>query len=128
MVMVYDGTIHDKDLVTVIGYGVIEIDGYKNGKWNGSSPLGEKGGTAYGHAVPHGLTDGGGLADVSDTYLIQPPLDSRTSNVPPYPLTPKPSLPSPHQGSCGFTDIIEKARSIGGNPRLVDPSLHYGVQ
>jgi Flp pilus assembly protein TadG len=117
VVMVYDGT-HVKgsannvaDAVTVVGYGIIEIDGYANGNFNGDpstldpgGPGGKGGGTAYGHAVPHGL---GG----DDLYLIQPSDSDRAPD-------------------CSFTDrlkaLINNTGGVGA-AKLVGPNLKYGV-
>lgn len=108
MVMVYDGT-HDNtghsnqaDVVTVIGYGIIEINGYRPNMWSPGQPLLDSGGTAYGHAVKHGL------AGEEDLYLIQPPADDPTPD-------------------CSFTDKIREVQNSFATPRLVDPSLHYGL-
>jgi len=111
LVMVYDGTHagdafpNQADAVTVVGYGVIEIDGYKNGPWNGSSKLDDKGGTAYGHAIPHGL------AGEDDIYIIQPPSTPVSARAP----------------DCSFTDKIRQVQENFAGVRLVDPSLKYGV-
>jgi Flp pilus assembly protein TadG len=80
LVMVYDGTVTGNvpQAVTIVGYGIIQIDGYTNSPWNGKSlsSLGASGSTAYGHAVniktlyPALPTDAS--VDLSDPYIIQP--------------------------------------------------------
>lgn len=77
LVMVYDGTVSTSipQAVTVVGYGIIQIDGYAN-NWNGHSVsgLGKSGNTAYGHAVK--ITDLfpslAGDPHLTDPYIIQP--------------------------------------------------------
>ena len=66
MVMVYDGVVTNPggtapNVVTVIGYGIIQIDGYANGGGGGGVPgnLKASGNTAYGHAIPHGIAGHG---------------------------------------------------------------------
>jgi len=124
MVMVYDGTIQanpdssQANVVTVIGYGIIEIDGYKNGQFNGTQGDLKAGGsdggagTAYGHALKHGV------AGQADPYLIQPPSSpvSKTAS-------------SARKGTCDFTTIIRNARNSFGVVRLVgvNPDVCYGV-
>ena len=112
MVMVYDGTHTASGAVTVVGYGIIELDGYTNGNFNGdptslkTGGVGGKGaGTSYGHAVPHGL------AGQDDLYLIQPPLNPVSGRAP----------------DCSFTDIIRQAQSNAGFVHLVGPNLKYGL-
>ena len=109
MVMVYDGTLttnpdpSQANVVTVIGYGLIEVDGYKSGPFNGNpSSLGKSGNTAYGHAIKHGL------AGADDEYLIQPSNTDRTPD-------------------CTFTEKLGKARQIAATVRLVGPNLKYGM-
>ncbi len=120
-VMVYDGT-HLKNLgnssvadaVTVVGYGIIQIDGYMDGNFNGDpstldpgGPNGKGGGTAYGHAVPLPPELG-----ADDTYLLQPPTTD----------------PAP---DCSFTQKLNelmKYAGAAGEVKLVDPNLKYGLQ
>lgn len=122
LVMVYDGT-HTSNsdpsqanVVTVVGYGVIQVDGYASGNNFDGTPasLGARGNTAYGHAVPHMLTAVDPLvADVSDPFLIQPPMDPKSAR----------------SGSCSFTDLLKTAQSLGGSQvRLVGPNIRYGVR
>ncbi len=131
IVMVYDGTLvtnpdpNQANVVTVVGYGVIEVDGYSNSPYNDGDPLhdggigGSGGGTVYGHALPHNLTAGDvntSVVDVSDKYIIQPPKE---------PTSTTPS--SARKGSCGFTNAIRQLQNSYASVHLVDPSLHYGI-
>jgi len=93
--------------------------------------------------VPHGLSPSdvppGVQADVSDMFLIQPPYDTSFDN-PLFELRvnadgTEPLVPHVHQGRCEFTDIIRLAQAAGATYKpagatykLVDPTLHYGVQ
>lgn len=111
MVMVYDGTgakeqPNQAGAVTVIGYGIIEMDGYSNDPFNGNiNDLSTSGSTGYGHAIPHKL------AGEEDPYIIQPPLNPASGRAP----------------DCSFTDKLSEVRNNFATPRLVDPSLHYGL-
>jgi hypothetical protein len=78
LVMVYDGIVQTpksaSDVVTVIGYGVVQVDGYSSG--SGKNPsLGSSGNTAYGHAIPHGI------AGQADPYLIQLPAGATCTDL-----------------------------------------------
>ncbi len=128
LVMVYDGTHantdkNQADAVTVIGYGVIEIDGYDQ-NWNGTRALdaggigtGSHGNTAYGHAVPHNVPSGDdGVVDSTDPYILQPSK-----------LTPSLGIPD-----CAFVTRIlqiQQSLSVTGKPRLVGPggNQHIGM-
>jgi Flp pilus assembly protein TadG len=78
LVMVYDGTVSANipQAVTIVGYGVIQIDGYSNGGGSGKVPasLNASGNTAYGHALK--ITDLfpslAGDAHLTDPYIITP--------------------------------------------------------
>ncbi len=117
IVMVYDGT-HTPgnsvaDAVTVVGYGIIQIDGYSDSPFNGDpstldpgGPNGKGGGTAYGHAVPLPPQLG-----ADDEYILQPPQ----------------SDPAP---DCSFTQKLQQLVNdvdAEGAVVLVDPNLKYGL-
>jgi hypothetical protein len=109
MVMVYDGVVTNPGgtapfVVTIIGYGIIQIDGYSNGGGGGGVPgnLKASGNTAYGHAVPHNLPG------QSDPYLIQLPAGATCADV---------------------MAIIRSVQDEYPTAKLVDSSnnMHYGM-
>lgn len=110
MVMIYDGSLtanpdpSQANVVTIVGYGIIEIDGYQSGPFNGNaSSLIFRGSTAYGHVIPHGLPG------TDDIYIIQPSDADRTPD-------------------CSFTDKLRQLQDSFGQTRLVDSSIKYGVK
>lgn len=88
-------------VTTVVGYGVIEVDGYADGGASGNPVpgLGPSGNTCYGHAVPTGVPG------QADPYIVQP----------------TPSNPTPY---CqDFLPLIQQMEDNNANVRLVDPGL-----
>ncbi len=105
IVVVYDGNTqsdgHGVMSVTVVGYGVIQVDGYANGGGGGPAPssLGPSGNTCYGHAAPTGVSG------QADPYIVQP----------------SPSNPTPY--CSDFLPLIRQMEDGNANVRLVDPGL-----
>lgn len=114
-------------VVTVVGYGVIEIDGYLNGNFNGNPDslnpggTGKGGGTVYGHAIEHGLTVDASIADTTtDKFLIQPP--DQPANA---------TSASARKGTCDFSQIVKELKKKFGTSRVhlvgTTPDLKYGM-
>ncbi len=135
MVMVYDGTLtanpnpSQANVVTIIGYGIIEVDGYASKNpaqiglqagntsaaytFNKSILSATQGDTAYGHALKHNVSG------QTDAYLIQPP-DSPANST----------TASARKGICSFTDLLTAARNNFANLSLVgvSPDVRYGTK
>ncbi len=109
IVAVYDGIVeaHGIGYVTVVGYGVIQVDGYANGGGGGAVPaLGASGNTCYGHAVPTGVLG------QADPYIVQP------------------SSSDPTPGCSFLSDDMQQMADDNANVKLVDSresDMDYGM-
>ena len=111
MVMVYDGDTGKSgglQYLTIVGYGIIQVDGYQNGG-NVPPPFKNSGNTVYGHVIKHRRV----LPQQGAPYIIQPSALNKTPGCADFVGTIFPEL----------EQKFPVAKLVGSN----DSVMHYGM-